>query len=335
MALRGTLTHRKTRRLAKLLDIPLPCALGVMEALWHVTAEQVSDGGIGRMSDLDIAEEMFWEGDPEQLITALLEAQLLDRHPEFRLVVHSWFEHADDAVHMSLARRGLRFATGEAPRMSRLSRADREKAERTHGKRTDAPDERGPAHNGAQCAHSVRTLCAPPEPEPKPEPERGDRFSIEEPAAPEPVAAAPAPPSPSQTPPPAADYFRARQYVDDHRGWFNLAVGRMSERQASQLAEGLESLLAAGDLPEAAREFALADARRACNRSGTVSPAALLTGFELWRKQHPPAPSYTPGGMDDPRPRGVTTADLEQNPEFVAWRQKCIEQGHYRQRHLA
>lgn len=39
MALRGTLTHRKTRRLARLLEVDGPTALGILEALWHVTAE--------------------------------------------------------------------------------------------------------------------------------------------------------------------------------------------------------------------------------------------------------------------------------------------------------
>jgi hypothetical protein len=54
MALRGTLTHRKIRTLTRILGIS-PCfALGIVEALWHVTAEQAPAGNIGRMSDADI-----------------------------------------------------------------------------------------------------------------------------------------------------------------------------------------------------------------------------------------------------------------------------------------
>lgn len=111
MAIRGTLTHRKTRRLSRLLDIP-PCyALGVLEALWHVTAEQSPTGDIGRMSDQDIADEMFYVGDATALILALIESGWIDNHPTFRLVVHDWDQHADQSIKRKVARHGLTFAS--------------------------------------------------------------------------------------------------------------------------------------------------------------------------------------------------------------------------------
>lgn len=110
MALRGTLTHRKTRRLARLLGIPQPCALGVMESLWHVTAEQAPDGAIGRLSNRDIADEIFWEGEPEALIAALIEAGWVDECPRHRLVIHDWPEHADQTVKRKLERHGRPWA---------------------------------------------------------------------------------------------------------------------------------------------------------------------------------------------------------------------------------
>ena len=113
MALRGTLTHRKTRRLAKELSIPIPCALGVMEALWHVTAEQAPTGAIGKLSNQDIADEMFWEGDADALISSCLEVGLLDKSAEHRLVVHDWESHADQATKRKLARHGLDMASQE------------------------------------------------------------------------------------------------------------------------------------------------------------------------------------------------------------------------------
>jgi hypothetical protein len=66
MALRGTLTHRKTRKLALALKIDA-CSLGILEALFHVTAECAPDGGIGKMTDADIAMEMFCDRDPAGL----------------------------------------------------------------------------------------------------------------------------------------------------------------------------------------------------------------------------------------------------------------------------
>lgn len=113
MALRGTLTHRKTRRLAKILGIPVPCALGLMEALWHVTAEQQPDGAIGRMSNQDIADEMFWEEDADQLIGAFVESGLIDESQEHRLVIHDWTRHADQATKRKVARHGGKLVSQE------------------------------------------------------------------------------------------------------------------------------------------------------------------------------------------------------------------------------
>lgn len=111
MALRGTLTHRKTRRLAKILNIH-PCfALGLLEALWHVTAEQQPDGGIGRMSDQDIADEMFYEGDATELISALHEAGWIDKHALLRFIIHDWQDHADQSVKRKVARHGSGFVS--------------------------------------------------------------------------------------------------------------------------------------------------------------------------------------------------------------------------------
>lgn len=121
MALRGTLTHRKTRRLAKLMNIPLPCALGVMEALWHVTAARTPAGDIGRLSDQDIAEEMFWDDDAAALIGYLIAAEIVDEHPQFRLVIHGWEEHADQSTKRKVARRGMDMAGSEPPQLDMAS----------------------------------------------------------------------------------------------------------------------------------------------------------------------------------------------------------------------
>lgn len=115
MALRGTLTHRKTRRLAKLLGTSPPCALGVLEALWHVTAEQQPDGGIGRMPNQDIADEMFWEDDADDLIEALEKSGWLEAREDCGYYVHDWHEHADSYVHAHLAKRTKCFASGHVP----------------------------------------------------------------------------------------------------------------------------------------------------------------------------------------------------------------------------
>lgn len=131
MALRGALTHRKTRRLAKLLDIPLPYALGVVEALWAVTRDRTPRGDIGHMTNQDIADEM-WIDDPaaDALIDALVQSGWLDIHPTYRLVVHDWSEHADDTTRKRLHRAKLNFADGMPPlRTAQIDqRAERDSA---------------------------------------------------------------------------------------------------------------------------------------------------------------------------------------------------------------
>lgn len=125
MALRGTLTHRKTRRLAQALSIP-PCfALGILESLWHVTGEQAADGAIGRMTDEDLAMEMFYDGDAQELVEALVTSGLVDRHPIHRLIVHDWHLHSDDATDNRLSRATKIYASGAFPRMTKLSKEER------------------------------------------------------------------------------------------------------------------------------------------------------------------------------------------------------------------
>jgi hypothetical protein len=127
MALRGVLTHRKTRRLAKLLHVDQCAALGILEALWHVTAENQPDGGVGRMKNADIAEEMFCDRDGDELINALVKSGWVDDNPASRLYVHDWHQHADDTIQSKLIQWTRLFANGEPPRLTKISKDSRPK----------------------------------------------------------------------------------------------------------------------------------------------------------------------------------------------------------------
>ena len=159
MALRGTLTHRKTRRLGSLLHIPACFALGIIESLWHVTGEQAPTGAIGKMSDEDIAMEMFYDGDAPAMILALVQSGFLEPNEEHRLIVHDWHIHSDDATDNKLSRNGMRYANGELPRMRRLSAKEREKACARY--EDPCAQMRTNAHDTAQNEEP----CALPEPE--------------------------------------------------------------------------------------------------------------------------------------------------------------------------
>jgi hypothetical protein len=86
-----------------------------------------------------LAQAVGWERGAAELIEALVGSGWLDNHRRHGLLVHDWPEHAEDAVHMSLARRGVRFADGTMPTMRRFSEKTRQELRakfRAHTKRT-------------------------------------------------------------------------------------------------------------------------------------------------------------------------------------------------------
>jgi len=95
---RGTPQHPKTLALASFLEISRCHAIGVLEGLWHFAAAYARRGDVGRHSDGAIAAGIWWDGDAEQLVHALIAAHWLDECECHRLRVHDWPEHADQAV---------------------------------------------------------------------------------------------------------------------------------------------------------------------------------------------------------------------------------------------
>ena len=108
---RSCMGHTKLKKLARRLSVPTYAAVGLLECLWHLTAREAYRGDIGRLSDEDICVALDWAGDETQLIAALIECRWLDPSKEFRIVVHDWHEHADDATKKAIARNNTTFAT--------------------------------------------------------------------------------------------------------------------------------------------------------------------------------------------------------------------------------
>lgn len=126
---RGAPRHPKVTSLADRLSVELYAAVGLLELLWHFTAEYAPSGDVGRHSDRAIARALHWKKKPDVLIDGLLECRWLDRDGEECLVVHDWPAHADDATHMKLARARLHFSDGSAPNFRRLPTTERALAE--------------------------------------------------------------------------------------------------------------------------------------------------------------------------------------------------------------
>jgi hypothetical protein len=82
----------------------LPCAVGILESLWHFTAEFAPRGDIGRYTNKRIAAGCGWERNPDVLIQALHDAHWIDTDTTHRLIIHDWHEHADNTTRKRLVR---------------------------------------------------------------------------------------------------------------------------------------------------------------------------------------------------------------------------------------
>lgn len=145
---RGTPRHPKVANLADRLSVELCVAVGILELLWHFTAEYAPAGDIGRHSDQAIVRALHCRKKATVLIEGLVNSSWVDRSDAFRLVTHDWSDHADDATHMKLARAKLFFCDGSAPNYKRLPVSERALADcfYAHGVRTESPQN---AHSGS------------------------------------------------------------------------------------------------------------------------------------------------------------------------------------------
>lgn len=119
-------------------------AKGMLDELWNLAHEHAPQGDVGKFTNKRIARTMAWFNDPDELVEILVECRLLDQSDEHRLIIHDWPEHCGDYVHNRLARNGLYFADGTAPKVSRLPKEERQKIEKSghYSSAQEAPAER-------------------------------------------------------------------------------------------------------------------------------------------------------------------------------------------------
>ena len=84
--------HPKTKKLARLLDISLPTAVGHLHYLWWWALNYAQDGTLEKYDGYDLADAMQWAGDPDQLVEALISAGYIDDTDE-GLALHDWGEY--------------------------------------------------------------------------------------------------------------------------------------------------------------------------------------------------------------------------------------------------
>jgi len=108
---RGTPDHPKVDGLMNALSIARCFAVGILESLWHMTMRYAPTGDIGKFTDKQIAHKLGWDGDPQELIKALVVNGWLVENRKHRLIVHDWHDHADQSTKRYLAKHNLVFAS--------------------------------------------------------------------------------------------------------------------------------------------------------------------------------------------------------------------------------
>jgi len=87
--------HPKTLKLAELLNIPVPYAVGLVHLLWHFTLRYAwENGDLRRYSAGQIGTGVKWDGDALVLLSALKKSGFLTR-----MKVHDWSEYSGRLVH--------------------------------------------------------------------------------------------------------------------------------------------------------------------------------------------------------------------------------------------
>jgi hypothetical protein len=82
--------HPKTKRFRRALNIGTAQAIGHLHMLWWWALDYAQDGCIACADREDVAEACAWEGSPDELISALVQAGFIDAETER---IHDWDEY--------------------------------------------------------------------------------------------------------------------------------------------------------------------------------------------------------------------------------------------------
>lgn len=85
--------HPKTKKLARLLSVSVPTAIGHLHGLWFWALDFAQDGDIGRYDPEEIADAVLWDGNAQEFIDALIGSGFADKTPE-SITIHDWNEYA-------------------------------------------------------------------------------------------------------------------------------------------------------------------------------------------------------------------------------------------------
>ncbi len=105
--------HPKTKKLARLLGVSLPAAVGHLHYLWWWALDFAQDGTLEKFDGYDLADAMQWDGDPDQLVDALINSGYIDDTDD-GLMIHDWGEYAGKLLERRAKDRARKRAAAEA-----------------------------------------------------------------------------------------------------------------------------------------------------------------------------------------------------------------------------
>lgn len=105
--------HPKTKKLARLLGISLPAAVGHLHYFWWWALDFAQDGLLDKFDHYDLADAMQWDGDPDLLVESLISSGYID-DTEDGLVIHDWGEYAGKLLERRAKDRARKRAAAEA-----------------------------------------------------------------------------------------------------------------------------------------------------------------------------------------------------------------------------
>lgn len=111
----GTTELMKFKRLQRRLRLSKLVTTGLLELLWQATAKNAPQGDIGRFSNEDIAIECDYDGDPDEMVDALVGCDWIDECADHRLVIHDWHEHCPTYIKGNLAKHKKQLAIARCP----------------------------------------------------------------------------------------------------------------------------------------------------------------------------------------------------------------------------
>lgn len=83
--------HRKTKRLARKLEISVPAAIGHLHIFWWWAMDYAQDGNLSKFDPDDIADGALWEGKSD-FLEAMHFAEFVDFTDGIYLI-HDWYEY--------------------------------------------------------------------------------------------------------------------------------------------------------------------------------------------------------------------------------------------------